>query len=309
METKKILYILLSLLTFKLNATEFTDPTLENKESVWTVFGKSFKLCRLDSQYVNDRGRQESFRVEFPEDGDKVSPMYQIGLENFGESLESNYEITMTAHADQCGGEEYNKNLAGRRLSNVEFELLKSLKNKVSIKRIVKGEDDSFSHGQHDRYVEIIAKVPLKGIVLIDNSRSFQGRNYSRSGIFWGNMSRIKFKNSSIIYVVTHPTMPCKEKLSEFKPYGEDLYKHAQYLLTTKMKGDFFVSTYTDGWDINDNEICEEYVRGPYRNRKYPRNATLAQRRALDKRAQRCRELKKEFRQQIKKYGWDKKVY
>ena len=102
------------LLTFKLNATEFTNPTLENKESVWTVFGKSFKLCRLDSQYVNDRGRQGSFRVEFPEDGDKVSPMYQIGLEKFGESLESNYEITMTAHADQCGGAEYNKNLAGK---------------------------------------------------------------------------------------------------------------------------------------------------------------------------------------------------
>ena len=295
MEVKKLPYIILCLLVFKLNATEFTDPSLLEKESVWTVFGKSFKLCRLDSQYVNDGKRRESFRVEFPEDGDKVSPMYQIGLEKFGESLGNNYEITMTAHADQCGGAEYNKNLAGRRLTNVEFELLKNLKNKTKINRIIKRRGRVYFSRQHDRYVEVIAKAPLKGIVLIDNSSSFQGRNYSRSGIYWGNMSRIKFKNTSIIYVVIHPTMSCKENLSEFKPHGEDLYKHAQYLLTTKMKGDFFVSTYTDGWDKNDNEICEEYVRGPYRNRKYPRNSTLAQIRALDKRAQRCRETKKNF--------------
>ena len=81
------------------------------------------------------------------------------------------------------------------RLSNVEFELLKSLKNKVSIKRIVKGEDDSFSHGQHDRYVESITKVPLKGIVL-DNSRSFQGKTTLVQESF-GEICLNKFKNNS----------------------------------------------------------------------------------------------------------------
>ena len=103
--------------------------------------------------------------------------------------------------------------------------------------------------------------------------------------------------------------MPCYENLRDFKPTGENLFKHAQYFLSQNMEGDFSVSTYTDGGDPNDEEICQEKYSKVYRNLKYPRNATLADRRRIDKERAQCKQLKKHFRKTIQTYGWGQKIY
>ena len=288
---------------------ELTHPKLREKESIWTVFGKSFKLCRLDSQYLKGEERIKKYKVNFNEDSDKVSALYKMGIKSFMEEIGDNYELTLEAHADQCGSESYNKNLATRRADNVEFEILKDLKKKHEIKRTIKGEENSIEHSSHDRYVQITAKIKNAGIVLIDNSYSFQGRRHSRSGILWHSMPGLKFRSNVIVYVVRDPNSACFENLREFTPTGENLFKHAQYILSQNMEGDFFVSTYTDGGDPKDEEICQEKYSKVYRNRKYPRNATLADRRRIDKKRADCKKLKKHLRDTIKPYSWDKNLY
>ena len=71
-------------------------------------------------------------------------------------------------------------------------------------------------------------------------------------------------------------------KFYDYSPEGKTYFKHAQYLLTRYMRGDFKVRTYSDKGEKDHTEICT-LLENNYRNRKYPYGSTLKQRRKQPK--------------------------
>ena len=245
-------------------AGRFSDPNFYKLESVWySKSGEKFKLCRVSSNGALDIVKEKKIKVHFREDKSEVTSREKRRLRRFFSNIpDTTFNIKMSAHADSCGDEGYNHQLAQKRGLNV-YEYIKDLiPQNMPVSGENNGEQESGGHAKHDKFVEIIAEYWLPDeefsqVVLFDISGSLHEKNIGMTSRRYtlNDLKQIKLKRGTIAYVPRDINYKCDgQNLSSYRPIGEDAFWEAMTLVTSSIEGKAVGYTYTDDTDPRGRE-------------------------------------------------------
>lgn len=263
--TISIRFLILAMIIpgFNSYGAKFRNPEFYKLESIWTSStGQKFKLCRVSSNGALRIVKEKKIKVHFKEDVHELTPKSERRLKRFFKRLPKNtFNIKIAAHADSCGGREYNAKLAQRRGLSVYNFVKDLIPRGMPVTGENHGEEESGGHISHDRFVEVVAEYWIDNerfdqIVLFDISGSLHERKIGRTATRYtlDDLKRIKLKPGTIAYVPRDIRYACEgQELSSYNPVGEDFYWEAMTLITTSIRASAKKpvrgTTYTDDTD------------------------------------------------------------